>query len=170
MASLADLLRQQNQNNDWEKDSRLKWSLMPNDFKQATTPMDFNVNANPTMLGMQNGQPNYGYGNRYKSNQPKGLGYYGEVRRPEGGYSTELGVSFGQGDVPAMVPDLTSNELQSLLTAKEGQKFPDSVYQKAKSHANWRKLQGLSPFAGINDQQTLLPRRNGMLIQDYWNK
>ena len=170
MASLSDLLRQQNEDNTYNKQAKMKRSFAPSNYEQSITPMNFSANANPTMLGMQNGQPDYGYGNRYESNQPKGLGYYGEVRRPEGGYSTELGISFGHGDVPAMVPGLTPNELQSLLTAKEGQKFPDSVYRKAKSHENWRKLQGLSPFAGINDQQTLLPRRNGMLIQDYWNK
>jgi hypothetical protein len=33
-----------------------------------------------------------------------------------------------------------------------------------------RRLQGQSPFAGINDKQALLPRRNGTLMQDYWNK
>jgi hypothetical protein len=171
MASFADWLRQQTEDNAWEKKAKLKQSLMPSEFQQAATPMTFSVNANPTMLGMQNGQPDYGYGNRYESNQPKGLGYFGEVPRPDGvGISGELGVDFGQGDVPSMTPNLTANELQSILTAKEGQKYPESVYRKAESHANLRRLQGRSPFAGINDKQTLLPSRTGTLLQDYWNR
>ena len=171
MASLADLLRNNNENNAWDKQASMKRSYAPSNYEQSITPMNFSANANPEMLGMQNGQPNYGYGNRYESNQPKGLGYYGEVPRPDGvGISGELGVDFGRGDVPSMVPNLTANELQSILTAQEGQQYPESVYRKAEQHANLRRLQGQSPFAGINDQQTLLPRRYGSLLQDYWAK
>jgi len=170
MASLSDLLRQQNEDNTYNKQAKMNRSFAPSNYEQSITPMSFNVNANPTMLGMQNGQPNYGYGNRYGSNQPKGLGYYGEIQRPDGGYSTELSVDVGGGDIPALVPGLSPNELQSILTAKDGEKFPESVYRKAEQHANLRRLQGQSPFAGINDKQTLLPRRNGTLMQDYWNR
>ena len=167
MASLSDLLRQQNEDNIYNKQAKMKRSFAPSNYEQSITPMTFSANPNPTMLGMQNGQPNYGYGNRYESNQPKGLGYFGEVPRPDGvGISGELGVGFGQGDVPSMTPNLTANELQSILTAQEGQQYPESVYRKAEQHANLRRLQGQSPFAGINDKQTLLPRRNGTLMQD----
>ena len=171
MASLSDLLRQQNEDNTYNKQAKMKRSFAPSNYEQSITPMDFSANANPTMLGMQNGHPDYGFGNRYNSNMPKGTGFYGLVARPDGvNVSTELSVNNGHGEIPSMVPGLTPNELQSILTAKENQQFPESVYRKAEQHANLRRLQGQSPFAGINDKQTLLPRRNGTLMQDYWNR
>jgi hypothetical protein len=116
-----------------------------------------NRNPDPAMRGLQNGQPDYGYGNRYQSNQPKGVGYYGELQRPDGGHSTELSVDVGKGDIPAMVPGLSSKEMSAMLTAKDGDKFPDSVYDKAASHAAFRELNGQSPWAGINDSKELPP-------------
>jgi hypothetical protein len=116
-----------------------------------------NRNLDPAIIGMQNGQPDYGYGNRYQSNQPKGVGYYGELQRPDGGHSTELSVDVGRGDIPAMVPGLSTAEMSALLSAKDGEKFPNSVYDKAASHAAFRELNGQSPWAGINDSRELAP-------------
>jgi hypothetical protein len=164
---IAQLLRQHTDDNAWEKEAQLKRSLMPSEFQQAVTPMDFKVNASPPIQGMQNGQPDYGFGNRYNSNMPKDTGFYGLVARPDGvNVSTELSINNGHGEIPSMVPGLTPNELQSLLTAKEDQQFPESVYRKAESYSNFRRLLGKSPFAGINDQPQLLPSRNGTLISD----
>jgi len=126
-----------------------------------------NRKPDPAIIGMQNGQPNYGYGNRYESNQPKGLGYYGELQRPDGGYSTELSVDVGGGDIPALVPGLSPQEMSAVLSAKDGEKFPSSVYDKAASYAAFRKLNGQSPWAGINDSRELAPDlRDKMVSQD----
>lgn len=168
MASLYDLLQGQNEEDAYDRLAAMRQSYMPSQFQQAATPMNFRVNANPMVRGMQNGQPNYGYGNRYNSKMPKGTGYYGEVARPEGGFSGELSVDTGYGDIPSMVPGLTPNEMQSVLTAGEGQRFPESVYRKASSHAAFRKLNGLAAFAGINDQPSLLPSRSGTLMADLY--
>jgi hypothetical protein len=115
---------------------------------------------------LRNGFPDYGYGDRYQSPndpnppRPKGRGFYGEVKRPDGGISTELGVDTGRGEIPAMVPGMTRNEMNSVLSARDGQAFPDSVYQKADSYAAFRLLNGKSPFAGVNDKQELMPVDN----------
>ena len=128
-------------------------------------------------VGMSAGMPDYGYGNRYQEPQeqnplrPKGFGYYGEVSRPDGGYSTEIGIGTDEyGEIPTMVPGLSESQLANLLTMSEEDRVPDAIAKKATSHAAWRKLQGQSPWSGINDEQTLLPRRNGSLISDYWNR
>ena len=303
MASLYELLQGQNEDDAYNRLAAMRQSYMPSQFQQAATPMNYRVNANPMVRGMQNGQPNYGYGNRYsaptadltkgkygvetrplyfsekqyfKKNphvggmaaddnaviinpystlndrerqaivmnesarvhmrtgniapptfditpeqqtafksyssnlndikqtiaarvlsgdpsalnktsaqidyanqlknymagpnipQPKGTGYYGEVARPEGGFSGELSVDTGYGDIPSMVPGLTPNEMQSVLTAGEGQQFPESVYRKASSHAAFRKLNGLAAFAGLNDQPSLLPSRSGTMMADLY--
>jgi hypothetical protein len=128
-------------------------------------------------VGMSAGMPDYGYGNRYQESQvqdplrPKGLGYFGEVSRPDGGYSTEIGIGTdAYGEIPTMVPNLSENQLANLMTMGEEDRVPDDIAKKAISHAAWRKLQGQSPWSGVNDKQTLLPRRNGSLISDYWNR
>lgn len=166
MASLYDMLQGQTEDNAYNRLAAMRQSYMPNQFQQAATPMNYRVNANPTVQGMQNGRPNYGYGNRYNSNMPKGTGYYGEVARPEGGYSGELSVDTGYGDIPSMVPGLTPDELQNIMTAGEGQQFNPSVYRKAASHAAFRQLNGLPSFASINDQPSLLPSRSGTMLSD----
>lgn len=120
-------------------------------------------NPSPKPQGIFNGLPDYGYGNRYQAPgdtnpaRPKGTGFYGEIKRPDGGYSTELSTDTGRGEEPTLVPGLTAGEVRSVVSAKDGEAFPDSVYKKADSHAAFRQLNGRSPFAGINDKQELLP-------------
>lgn len=145
-----------------------------NDIKQTIAARV--LTGDPSALNKTSEQINYAnklknYMAEPKIAQPKGVGYYGEVARPDSGYSTEIGIGTNAyGEIPTMVPGLSENQLVNLLTMGEEDRVPDDIAKKAISHAAWRKLQGQSPWAGINDQQTLLPRKNGSLLSDYWNK
>jgi hypothetical protein len=112
--------------------------------------------------GMQSGMPVYGYGNRYQEEsvkdplQPKGLGYFGEMPRLDdiNGFSGEIGIGNEYGEHPSMVPGLSHRELVDMLSSEN---VPISAMMKADKYQMLRKLQGKSPFATINDKQTLLP-------------
>ena len=79
---------------------------------------------------------------------PKGPGFLGTLKRPDGRVSTELsiGVDFGKGEVeiPSLVPTLTTQEVDYLL---KGGKPTRMIIDKAVSHAKKRKASGLSLFA-----------------------
>lgn len=96
--------------------------------------------------------PPTGYGNR-PDGTPKGKGYFGELKRPDGGVSTELsiGVEFDgkETEIPAIVPSLTKQELDHLLS---GGRPTDSIVEKAKTHAVERMSKGMSPFASDGEQ------------------
>lgn len=87
----------------------------------------------------------------------KGQGFLGILQRPDGGVSTEISASFGDKiaggqDIPLLVPTLTKNEVQSLLSNNaEGSDFfqsvPPSVFEKAIDFARHRQSLGLPYFA-----------------------
>jgi len=85
-----------------------------------------------------------------KIEQPrkKGLGYFGQLKRPGGGISTELsiGVSIDgeEIEIPALVPTLTKKEIDYLLVGNEPN---EEIIRKAVAHAKKRKVGGRSPFA-----------------------
>ena len=118
---------------------------------------------------MHRGRPDYGYGNRYNSNLPKQRGYFGEVLRPDGYRSTEISASDDVGEMPLMVPTLNRTELSELLNympnrplayapySQATESVMDNVYKKAREHALMRQMQGLDPFATIQDKTTQLP-------------
>jgi hypothetical protein len=56
--------------------------------------------------------------------------------------------------MPLMVPSLNPTELQLLL---RGEDPTNDIYEKARSHALMRMMQGLSPFAGPNDLRWRMP-------------
>lgn len=89
----------------------------------------------------------YGYGNR-ADGTPKGRGFLGELKRPDGNVSTEISVGVQingkETDIPTLVPTLTKDEIQSLLN---GDKPSDAIVQKAVDHAKMRISQGKSVFA-----------------------
>lgn len=91
-----------------------------------------------------------GYGNR-ADGTPKGTGFLGELKRPDGKVSTELsiGVNIDGKDVeiPSLVPGLTADEKNSLLNLKEGEKPSQAIIDKATAHAKERIDAGKSPFA-----------------------
>lgn len=101
------------------------------------------------------------YGNR-PDGSAKGKGFFGELKRPDGGVSTEISVGVGingkEMDVPLIVPTLTKDELRYLLENNiKGkqfmQKMPKSIIEKAYDHAVIRVNEGKSPFAGPDEVQ-----------------
>ena len=78
----------------------------------------------------------------------KGKGFLGELKRPDGGVSTELsiGVSFDgrEMEIPSLVPTLTDAEINHLLG---GNKPTQAIIQKAVEHARKRLQEGKSVFA-----------------------
>jgi len=83
-----------------------------------------------------------------KDGTPKGRGFLGELKRPDGGVSTELsiGVSFNgkETEIPLLVPTLSKDEVDYLLS---GKRATDDIVQKAVDHAKGRMASGKSPFA-----------------------
>jgi hypothetical protein len=77
----------------------------------------------------------------------KGSGWLGELKRPDGGVSTELsiGVNFDgkEREIPALVPALTKEEIKHLLGGGEPTK---AIIDKAVDHARGRINDGKSPF------------------------
>lgn len=95
------------------------------------------------------------YGNR-TDGTPKGLGYFGELKRPDGNVSTELSIGVNLGgkemEIPLLVPTLSRPEIDSLLAG--GKPSPEMV-DKAVQFAIERMDRGMSPFAGDGEQTDL---------------
>ena len=119
----------------------------------------------PVSLGPANMDPNFmmqmashmkggGFGPReYPFGGQKGLGFFGKLQRPDGGFSTELSASANVGGkemlFPLLVPTLRQDQIQHLLS---GAKPTDEIYSIAIQHALERSKQGKSPFAGFGEQ------------------
>ena len=82
-------------------------------------------------------------------------GYLGAMERQDGTVSTEISAGFEidgkEMDIPLMVPGLTKEEIDYLLTADiQGEDFfknmPDSIPDKAIEHAKKRMKEGKSVF------------------------
>jgi len=95
----------------------------------------------------------YGYGTR-ENGTFKGPGFLGELKRPDGGISTELSIGVeidGQEtEIPLLVPGLSKKEIDLLLSDGEP---TDSMVDKAVEHARNRMAQGKSPFYGAEDEE-----------------
>lgn len=87
------------------------------------------------------------YGIRHDGSAPKGKGYFGPLQGPNG-ISTELSVGMDIGgremEVPALVPTLTKQEIEHLLS---GGPLTPMILQKVRLHAQGRLQSGQSPFA-----------------------
>ena len=95
------------------------------------------------------------YGTR-ADGTPKGDGYFGKLKRPDGRVSTEIsmGVNFDgkETEIPTLVPGLDKNERNYLLNSKLSPEMWNTptgknIAQKAVGHARMRMDKGLSPFA-----------------------
>jgi hypothetical protein len=97
------------------------------------------------------------YGLRHSGEGAKGKGYYGALPNKAGGVSTELSAEDDDlGEYPLMVPNLSADELKSLL-ANEA---PSSgIYDKARSHAQMRKAAGRSAFIESGELRRPKPER-----------
>ena len=82
----------------------------------------------------------------------KGKGFLGQLPHASGKTSTEIsiGVNIGgkETEIPALVPTLTKQEVQLLLSGKEPTK---EIIQKAVDHAKKRMAEGKNVFANPND-------------------
>ena len=91
-------------------------------------------------------QPAAQYGYR-PDGTPKGLGYYGKLKRPDGDYSTELSIGVEmdgkEQEIPSLVPGLKPQEIDWLLNNGE---MTDEIVRKAYEHAMQRMKSGYSPF------------------------
>ena len=87
---------------------------------------------------------------------PKGTGFLGELKRPDGRVSTELSIGVNMDGketlIPTLVPTLDKNEIDYLLkspTSPEIFKTPmgQTIMKRAVEHARKRISEGKSPFA-----------------------
>lgn len=91
---------------------------------------------------------------RHVGVEPKGYGYLGPMKTKSGSEMTEFSMGDKYGPFPSVVPTLTAEEIQYLLSEPEGipaiprkdRAIDDSVYNKAKSFAGLRRMFGLDPF------------------------
>ena len=94
------------------------------------------------------------YGMRHGTITPKGKGYFGELKRPDGDSSTELSSEFeykgGKVEYPLIVPTLSESEINLLLSGAEP---TDDIYNKAESWAKFRIDNGMSPFASSSGNE-----------------
>lgn len=101
----------------------------------------------------------------------KGMGWLGLRQRPDGGVSSEVSVDVGSGDIPAMVPGLTQEEMQFLMTTPPDQMrghWPQTILRKAADWANMRRAAGQSPFRGPDEATTnVLPAPAGVWPINY---
>lgn len=81
----------------------------------------------------------------------KGKGFLGLLKRPDGKVSSEISIGIEingkEVEIPTIVPTLTQQELDFLLTNDPKTKIPKSIIDKAIEHAKQRMAKGLSPFA-----------------------
>lgn len=94
------------------------------------------------------------FGNRVDGT-PKGNGYFGVLKRPDGGVSTEISVGFdygkGEVEVPLLVPTMTKHEIDHILAGKKPTK---EMLDKAAKFGMYRIKAGLSPFATPEEEGT----------------
>ncbi|AZY52832.1 hypothetical protein [Bordetella avium] len=122
-------------------------------YSDAQIATGINAALGKAALPAAPGQTDYGYGSR-QDGSFKGRGFLGELKRPDGGVMTEytVGVEIDgkEMDIPTLVPTLTKDEINTLLTIKEGEPIPDDIVQKAVDHAKQRLAEGKGVFADNN--------------------
>jgi len=106
------------------------------------------------------------YGKR-PDGSPKGSGFFGEIKRPDGNVMTEISIGVGINGketlVPLIVPTLDKNELNYLMKSdpKSKQfmsKMPPSIIDKAVNFASDRIKNNQSPFADPNEKPFEMPK------------
>lgn len=106
------------------------------------------------------------YGKR-PDGTPKGSGYFGEIKRPDGNVMTEISIGVGLNGketlIPLIVPTLNKSELNYLMRNNPEskmfmEKMPKSIMDKAVDHAVMRMKENKSPFASP-EEVTQLPTK-----------
>jgi muramidase (phage lysozyme) len=144
-----------------------------NTFKSALSKLSPISSAsadefNPADYGLVPDEtPTADYGNRPDGTK-KGRGYLGEIQRPDGSVMTEysVGVDFDgkERDIPTLVPTLSGDEIETLRNLQDGAPIPQSIMDKAVTHARQRIAQGLDPFQSEAD--TFNPAEYGLVPDD----
>ena len=81
---------------------------------------------------------------------PKGQGWRGVQAMPDGGVMTEFSVGDEAGDFPLIVPQSTQSDIARMMQAEMmRQSIPRDLMTKARSFAEQRRSQGLSPFKDL---------------------
>ena len=96
------------------------------------------------MVGLLDNNSDYG---KRLDGTNKGAGFFGLLNRPDGtGYSTELSIGVEMDGretlIPAIVPTLTQDELNTVLTSG----VTPQIVRKAADYARNRISNGLNPF------------------------
>ena len=100
-------------------------------------------------------ESDYGYGSRPDKTK-KGLGYFGELERPDGTgvmteYSIGVPINGEEMDVPTLIPTLTPDEIRLILHMQDGEDMPRSIVHKAIDHAHQRLSEDKPIFATDED-------------------
>jgi hypothetical protein len=110
----------------------------------------------PSQLRVMFATPAYmaqGGGSLRPDGTTKGNGFLGPLQRPDGRVSSEISIGVNvdgrEMDIPTLVPTLTPQERQWLLTNdnSDPRAIPQPIVDKAVAHARKRLASGLSPFA-----------------------
>lgn len=114
------------------------------------TPDDGTPEGAPVQDDEPRATPDYGL---RPDGTPKGRGWLGEIRLPNGGVATEysIGVNIGgkEMDIPTLVPTLTPEEVNLMANdiIPNGKRVPDTIVAKAAAHAKDMWNQGRSVWA-----------------------
>lgn len=91
--------------------------------------------------------------------QPKGTGFLGALKRPDGSVSTEMSVGVNldgrEMEIPTLVPTLNRAEVETLLNLPDGEPIPEPIMQKATEFARSRMEQGKPVFAQPGEEYDL---------------
>lgn len=102
-----------------------------------------------------------GYGSRLDGS-PKGRGFLGELKRPDGDISTEVSVGVNidgkEMEIPLLVPSLSRAEIDQVLSLPPGRQPPEAIVRKAAEFAKQRIAQGKNVFADNGESPRAEPQ------------
>lgn len=91
---------------------------------------------------------------------PKGRGFLGVLKRPDGGVATEYSIGVGingkEVEIPTLVPTLTRTEVMQVLSLPDGAPPSKAIRMKAEAFAEYRMSKGLPVFAKDGEQGDIL--------------
>jgi hypothetical protein len=105
------------------------------------------------LRGLFAGQGLAPYGMRHSGEGVKGLGYFGAIKAKDG-HATEISSEGDFGEFPLLVPTLTQEEIELLVSGGEP---TDDIYRKAEAYAATRRQAGQSPFSQPNELRYPMP-------------
>jgi hypothetical protein len=116
-------------------------------------PSNGGLNATnyPNQWGLRAYKEGDGYGGDMMPKYTGWLGQQPNIAHPNN-VSTELSVADDIGEFPSMTPNLDKEQLNRLLSLKDGQRMPNDIYNSALQFANQRRDKGLSPFKDVFDE------------------